>query len=122
MFAYTVADGDTDTDGISIGANQLSATITDLAGNPATLTHTTLRAQAAHKIDGIVPTVRTNGIKITSTPTSNDTYKTGEKIQVQVTFSENVNVTGTPQLTLEVGSEDEIASYTEWDWDDATTF
>ena len=112
LFEYTVVSGDTDTDGISIGANQLSGTITDLAGTAATLRHTALRAQASHKIDSIVPTVVTNGLSMTSTPNSGDTYKTGEKIQVQVTFREKVTVSGTPQLTLKVGSEDKTADYT----------
>ena len=112
VFEYTIVSGDTDTDGISIGANQLSGTITDLAGNAATLGHTALRAQASHKIDSIVPTVVTNGLSMTSTPNSGDTYEKDEKIQVQVSFSEKIAVSGTPQLTLKVGSEDKTADYT----------
>ena len=51
IFGYTVVVGDEDTDGIEIQANQLSGTITDTAGNAATLTHTALPAQASHKVD-----------------------------------------------------------------------
>ena len=112
VFEYTVASGDTDTDGISIRANQLSGTIKDTVGNTATLTHTTLGTQASHKIDGIVPMVVTNGVAMSSTPNSGDTYKKDEKIHVQVTFSEKVTVSGTPQLTLKVGSVGKIADYT----------
>ena len=49
VFGYTVVSGDTDADGVEIQANQLSGTITDTAGNAATLTHTALPAQASHK-------------------------------------------------------------------------
>ncbi|MFB2803333.1 Ig-like domain-containing protein [Shewanella seohaensis] len=44
--------------------------------------------------------------------TVNGTYKVGDVISVQVNFSENVNVTGTPQLTLETGSTDRTINYT----------
>ncbi|MEM7556367.1 MAG: DUF4347 domain-containing protein, partial [Cyanobacteria bacterium P01_A01_bin.84] len=57
-------------------------------------------------IDGILPTV-TN---ITST-TINGTYKIGDTIDITVEFSEIVNVTDTPQLTLETGTTDRIIDY-----------
>ena len=115
IFEYTIAAGDEDTNGVSIAANQLvlnGGTITDAEGNAADVTHRALDTQAAHKVDGIVPTVATtNGIAITSTPTSNNTYIAGETIQVQVTFTENVTVTNTPELTLRIGASDELAAY-----------
>lgn len=43
--------------------------------------------------------------------TANGTYKVGDVISVQVNFSENVNVTGTPQLTLETGVTDRTINY-----------
>ena len=43
--------------------------------------------------------------------TTNSTYKAGEVISIQVNFSENVTVTGTPKLTLETGSADRAISY-----------
>ena len=50
------------------------------------------------------------------TSTSNDgSYKIGDVIPVTVTFSEVVNVVttgGTPQLTLETGSNDAVVNYT----------
>ncbi len=115
-FVYTVAAGDVDTDGIEIKANSLTlnlGTITDtISGELVDLTHKALPVQASHKVDGVVPTIATtNGIAITSTPTSNNTYKTGDKIQATVTFSERAIVTGTPQLTLQIGSATKIANY-----------
>ena len=42
-------------------------------------------------------------IEITSNPGSDRTYAAEDEIQVTVTFSETVEVTGTPRLTLELG-------------------
>ena len=43
--------------------------------------------------------------------TANGTYKPGDAISIQVTFSEAVTVTGTPQLTLETGASDAVVNY-----------
>ena len=67
---------------------------TDLAGNTAdTVSHTNIT------FNSIAPTV-TN---VTSS-TANGSYKAGDPISIQVTFSESVTVTGTPQLTLTTGT------------------
>ena len=57
-------------------------------------------------LDTTAPTV-TN---VTSS-TANGSYGPGQGIMIQVGFSEVVNVTGSPQLTLETGSNDGIATY-----------
>ena len=114
VFAYTIASGDSDTDGISVTANSLElngGAITDGAGNPSKLTHAGIATQSAHKVDGVPPQITTNGVSITSTATSNNTYTKDEKIQVTVTFDDNVTVTGTPQLELTIGTEEEQANY-----------
>ena len=122
IFEYAIATGDADTDGISIGEDAdddgisdedqfvlNNGTITDLPGNPATLTHDALPTQPPHKVDGVVPTIITNGIAITST---DPPYIVGKTISVQATFSEKVWVTGTPQLTLRIGTANRKANYT----------
>ena len=38
-------------------------------------------------------------------------YKAGEVIDIDVNFSESVTVTGTPQITLETGSTDQVVNY-----------
>ncbi|MFC7516519.1 DUF4347 domain-containing protein [Herbaspirillum sp. GCM10030257] len=43
--------------------------------------------------------------------TANGSYKLGDVIAVRVSFSESVNVTGTPQLTLETGATDRVVNY-----------
>ena len=58
VFAYEVADGDEDTDGVSIEAGRIAlngGTIKDEADNPAELAHEALSAQAGHKVDGVRP-------------------------------------------------------------------
>ncbi|MBU1122130.1 MAG: hypothetical protein ABIH71_01190 [Candidatus Omnitrophota bacterium] len=42
---------------------------------------------------------------------TNGTYTTGEVIDITVTFSDTVTVTGTPQLELETGTSDQIIDY-----------
>ena len=82
VFNYTVASGDEDADGISISADKISlddGTIRDGAGNDATLTHSAVAADAAHKVDGVRPA-------FSSARTSPDGTK------VIVTFSEDTTV------------------------------
>ena len=112
MFQYTVAAGDEDTNGVSIGAIDLNnGTIKDSVGNDATLTHTARSQQTtlSHKVDGVAPTV--DSVSITSTASSHSTYKADEVIAVSVVFSENVNVTGTPQIGVSIGSNIRQAIY-----------
>ena len=92
VFNYTVASGDADSDGISIGADKISlddATIRDAAGNDATLTqspdptltaaHPMVAADPAHKVDGVRPA-------FSSARTSTDGTK------VIVAFSEETTI------------------------------
>ena len=113
VFEYTVADGDNDTDGISIEADKLTLNggkITDLPGNNATLTHAALSADSNHKVATSPPTVQS--VTISSTPNAVNTYKKGDAIHAKVTFSRDVVVTGTPQVTLTIGDDDKTATYT----------
>ena len=68
-FRYTVAEGDEDSDGIAVGANALAlngGAIADGSGNAATLDHTALAAQSAHKVDGVRPTLKSASISGTA--------------------------------------------------------
>ncbi len=219
LFSYTVADGESDADGVSIEADSLSrngGTIQDAADNDAVLDHEALPADSSHKVDGVKPElavtggavvdgatltltwnetldgsstpetddftvaggdhvrtvtrVRVSGSTVTltldsgaeheeagiqlsytpgtnpirdvpgnqaealsrqsvtndtpdttppevsslaigSNPGSDRTYAAGDEIQVTVTFSETVEVEGTPQLRLRVGSRTRTAGY-----------
>ena len=59
--------------------------------------------------DTTAPTV--SKLEITSNPGTDRTYTAGDDIQVTVTFSETVEVTGTPQLRLELGGGSRTADY-----------
>ena len=219
LFSYTVADGESDADGVSIEADSLSrngGTIQDAADNDAVLDHEALAADSSHKVDGVKPELAVTGgavvdgatltltwnetldgsstpemddftvaggdqartvtrvavrgatveltldsgaehgeagirvsytpgmnpirdavgnqaealsrepvtndspdttppavsrLAITSNPGGDRIYAAGDEIQVTVTFSETVEVEGTPRLTLRVGSRNRTAGY-----------
>ena len=54
VFHYTVQQGDTDSDGVGIGANSLKLNgggVYDKAGNAAGLSHATVEADSGQKVD-----------------------------------------------------------------------
>ena len=94
-------------------------TITDAAGNQLGGTgagNGNFTGQV-YTIDRTAPTV-TN---VTSS-TANGSYTVGAVIPIQVTFSETVTVTGTPQLTLETGASDAVVNYTSGSGTNTLTF
>ena len=93
--SYTVPTGD--------GASPIQ----DPAGNDAD--RLSNRSVANLTGDTTAPTVQT--LRITSSAGSDSTYAVGESIGVTVTFTETVVVTGTPELTVNVGGQDRTASY-----------
>ena len=113
-FTYTVASGETSGDLAyqSTGALALnSGTIRDAASNNATLTlpalggGTSLDGSKAIVIDTTAPTV--TGV---SSSTANGSYKSGQTVNIDITFSEAVTFTGTPQITLETGTTDAVVN------------
>ena len=106
-FAYTVVAGDSDQDGVSIGANAVSlndGTIKDRAtGENAQITHDAVADQSSHLVNKI-PNIVRGGVAITSTPqATSDTYGYEETVSVAVTFDSNVVVdttNGTPTVTM----------------------
>ena len=58
-----------------------------------------------------VPTIES--VAVTSDPGEDGGYAIGDEIQVGLTFSEAVTVTGVPQLTLDVGGQSRTAEYSE---------
>ena len=60
-FSYMVADGDSDTDGVSIAAGRIAlngGTITDFADNPAVLAYEAVPPQPGHAVDGVRPALQ----------------------------------------------------------------
>jgi len=112
MFTYVVAAGDEDADGISIDADSIElngSTITDLAGNDAVLTHDAVPDDGDHKVDGDLSPrgPYATSISMYDGPDKLDTYRVGEHIFFDVTFSEPVTVGGTPMLPIIVGNQKE---------------
>ena len=124
VFAYTVAPGDEDDDGIFLldGSdfnNRVGAVTLDSddaieatgSTTDADLAHTGDRGtQSGHKVDG-TRSIRT--VEVTSTPRlETDTYGAGETIRFTVTFNVAVDVTGDPVVEfLFDGSEVRQAGY-----------
>ena len=125
-FTYIVQAGDTtaDLDYLSTSALALNGgTIRDAANNNATLTlpspgaANSLGNNKTIVIDGVAPTVTS-----VTASTANGTSRVGDVVSIQVNFSEAVTVTGTPQLTLETGTTDQVVNYTSGSGTSTLTF
>ena len=120
VFGYTVAAGESDTDGVGVEADSLSGgTIRDGAGHNAVLEHEAVTPQAGHKVDGVKPELAAsggavvNGTTLTltydealdgsSTPATGDfTVSGGDQVRTVT----GVRVNGSAvELTLDVGAE-----------------
>ena len=66
---------------------------------------------ASHVIRADTTPPAVSNIEITSDPGTDRTYAVDDEIQVTVTFSETVEVTGTPELRLELGGGQRTATY-----------
>lgn len=70
----------------------------------------------------IVPDATLPTITNVTASTANGAYKSGEVIDIQLLFSENVVVSDTPQLTLETGATDTIIDYLSGSGSNTLTF
>ena len=114
-FNYTVVEGHINSDLSYTSTSALalnSGTIKDLALNDAILTlpaensSNSLADNRNLNVDGVIPTITS-----VSSDVSDGTYRLGQTIPIKITFSEAVVVTGTPQLTLETGTNDAVVDY-----------
>ena len=120
VFAYKVADGESDTDGMGIEADSLSGgSIRDEARNNAELDHDGLAADSGHKVDGVRPRLAASGGAVvygtTLTLTYDDALDGGSRpVSGDFTVSggdraravTGVRVNGSAvELTLDVGAE-----------------
>ena len=85
VFSYTVAEGDSDSDGVAVTANKLTlngGSIKDAANNDAALSHSALAAQDGHKVDGVRPIL--DGLYFGSTSDGSDgAYSAGETLLIR---------------------------------------
>ena len=122
VFEYTVAATDADTDGVSIGTralalnggtiNAVGATLIAVLSLGADPLADVVSDDPAHKVDGSEATTpMVTAVTFTSVPAADSTYRRGEQIRVAVVFNAVVDVTGTPQLALTIGSATRQADY-----------
>ncbi|MFC3415403.1 MBG domain-containing protein [Algoriphagus hitonicola] len=113
-FIYTVQEGDFTSDLDYFSNTALASNGSEIKGPTsldATLTlpepgaTNSLSANKDIIIDGVIPTVTSVSVP------SDDIYVAGETLDFTVNFSEAVVVTGTPQISLTIGSETQQASY-----------
>ncbi len=129
IFAHTVVEPNLSTQGIAVLANSLALNggTVRAGGADANLAHDGLDHDANHKVnwqtasDGGAsgtdvddplcdcqapvpnsgpPTV--TGVSVVSSPASGDTYLLGETIRIRASFSDAVNVTGSPRLSIDM--------------------
>ena len=115
--SYSVASVTTDTgddEFLRVGVTEKSVVDSDvtptiaMADNKIADADNNMAAQSAFTpSDGAAPIV-TN----VNSNTAAGRYEIGDVIDVLITFSETVDVTGTPQLTLETGGSDAVVDYT----------
>lgn len=113
IFNYTVQTGDVNADLDYFDANALSlngGSIQDGVSNNAILALPTPSASGSLSANKNIRIVW-NAATITNVASTDGLYGLGGLIPITITFSEAVNVTGTPQLTLETGTIDQVVAY-----------
>ena len=104
-FGYVIAASDGDGDGVGVGRISFPAnsSIKDVVDNGLNA-HFTLVTLAAVTVDTTAP-------QILSVSGTGGHYKAGDAIKIAVAFDETVTVTGSPGLSLTVGSGSKVASH-----------
>ncbi|WP_119080661.1 Ig-like domain-containing protein [Chitinophaga alhagiae] len=99
-FSYTVQNGETDADGITAGTQlQLNGgTLRDEAGNNAATALTGIQPTTGVFVDAVTPVV--NAVNVPA----NGYYKVNDVLVFKVIFSETVQITGFPHLSVTIGS------------------
>ena len=109
-FTHTVVEPNYSTQGIAVLGDtlELNGGSDQVGSHPHTdaeLSHNGLAHDPSHKVDwqqspATTPTV--SSVAITSNAGDDDTYLLGDVIRITLTFSEAVEVTGTPQLKIDM--------------------
>ena len=98
---YTIVAGETDTDGIAIGANSLSlngAVFTKASTDPGglVLTHDAVAANSDNKVDAVLPTLVKMG--------TNRPHASSDGTKVILTFSETIGTVDRTKMTFKSGT------------------
>ena len=116
-FCYQVDQGDRDGDGLAIATNAIS--LRSYSGVVPNVEHEAVPSRANHRVDGSLsdespPSVGPGAPGIFGRPSAGDTYRRGETIRIEVTFTKNVVVNtggGLPTVGLEIGGNVRRAQY-----------
>ena len=108
-FYYIVTRDAVDTDGVRIpkGALTLSGGSLRAASDGATnarLDHDELPADSSWRVNGRLTPVPRPFVRFRGLPTNGSTYTRHERIRIGVSYTVGVVVTGTPELTLNLGT------------------
>ena len=110
IFVYVVQSSDSDVDGISVGSSALSlnggmiSNSDDDTASALSLGSHAISNSANHKVNGSIDAAPTVSQVRIRDKFSGDTFELAEVISIDVTFDRAVDVTGTPELTLGIGS------------------
>ena len=116
VFSYVVVAADRDDDGITIEQNALTGGITRLSSTVAADLDHAADNNNPDRLVNATPTV--TSVRITSSPVAPNWYTTGETIEITVTFSMPITVTGDPVFRFALSipgmtsNEDRSATYT----------
>ena len=116
-FDYEVQAADRDGDGISIAADAIrlnGGSIKAAADGTtdASLTHSAVSDDSSRKVAGSqVSAPSVSSVYFTGSPKTGNSYQPGETIAVQANLDRKVNVTGSPQVALTIGSRTRYATY-----------
>ncbi|MDE2732240.1 MAG: hypothetical protein OXI38_12685, partial [Bacteroidota bacterium] len=130
FFKYNVQADDLDTDGIDIAVNALDLNGGDIFLRAQPSAQKVLVAQVSgwdssdpghdnHKVNGsLVSTspMATSVALLNPLPAANNTYSLGERIWVGVSFNNDIAVTGTPQIGIQIGSNLRQADFNRVFW------
>lgn len=108
VFEYTVQAGETDANGIAVGGRTIvlpaGASIVDAAGNAANLGVTPPNLSRV-LVDSAGP------LALSITPPAANTYVPNRAIDLVVNFNEDLVVTGSPTLPVQIGSAARTAAF-----------
>ena len=103
LFVYVIQTGQTDPDGISIDADSLTlnnGSLTDTAGNNATLTHTAVVANSIYKVDTTATISLLRGVNMIGLPLKPGVSYTAKSLsQHLASNSDNLNDDSTVDVT-----------------------
>ncbi len=120
-FSYTTKTSDVDTDGVSVDADSLTGKLKvgSVTFDASAIDHDALDGGTSHQVNRAPPTVES--IAFDSTP-ADTLYLTGETIEVEVEFSEDIAEDSSDPLTLDLQVGGNTRSMTASIVDDTATF